>query len=215
MRLFLGLAFAALLAACATVPAGIHLVAQSKRELDESSVCCMTLAEAKRTRLPIEKTQVVLDKTAQVFDFGGTKAFFVLYELPAYSKPYSIQITSVPSGGLNDTALLIPRITIYDDDFKPTRFFDEKTLRNRGNTLERTVFINPQNIHERSIAIFGSDLSASIERTYSMVTVTPIVAGPLIFNMYGGHDGKSTLRSSPTGILQLEVQGLSVESAPK
>jgi hypothetical protein len=29
-----------------------------------------------------------------------------------------------------------------------------------------------------------------------------------MFNLYGGQDGKSVLRSAPTGTLQIEVQGL-------
>ncbi len=73
---------------------------------------------------------------------------------------------------------------------------------------KRTVLVNPGNAGERYLAIYGSDLSSSIERAYSMVTVTPVVAGPVMFNMYGGMDGKSVLRSSPVGTLALEVQGL-------
>lgn len=210
MRTLLCFPFVALLCACAVVPAGIQLVAQGQRDLDDAKLCCTTLAEAKRTKLTIEKTRVLVDKTMSAFDFGGSKAFFVLYELPVYTKPYSLLVTSVPSGQITDAALFIPRIAIYDAEFKPTRFFDEKTLRNRGNTLERTVFINPQNAQERFVAIFGSDLSASIERAYSEVTVTPVMVGPAVFNMYGGQDGKSMLRSSPTGALELEVQGLTV-----
>jgi len=84
----------------------------------------------------------------------------------------------------------------------------EKTLRNRGTNLERTVFFAPQDRAERYLAIYGSDLAASIERAYSIVTATPVFAGPVMFNLYGGQDGKSTLRSAPTGKLKIEVQGL-------
>lgn len=193
--------------ACAT-PTGVELVDQGKRDLDAATSCCTSLHQAKRSRLPLEKTRVVLDKNAQAFDFGGVKAFFMLYELPAYAAPYSIVLSSLPGGLQNDKALFIPRVALYDGDMRPTRYFDEKTLRNRGDSLERTVFINPQNAQERYMAVFGSDMSASIERAYSFVTVTPVMAGPVMFNMYGGQDGKSTLRSSPTGMLDIETQGL-------
>ena len=89
--------------------------------------------------------------------------------------------------------------------FKPTRFFDEKTLRNRGNTLERTIFINPQNSSEKYLVVSGANLVADIETSYSLVTYTPIVAGPFIVNMAGGLDGKKKLRTSPTGQLEVEV----------
>lgn len=201
-------AIALLSAGCATVPSGRSIVEESSRALAQASQCCETLATARRAALPLQPAEVMLDKTAQAFDFGGNKAFFVLYELPPFEQPYSVVVTSVAGGSLSDVALFIPRIAAFDGDFKPTRYYDEKTLRNRGNNLERTVFINPSNRAERYLAIYGSDLSASIERPYSMVTVTPVVAGPLIFNVYGGQDGTSTLQSSPTGKLKLETQGL-------
>jgi hypothetical protein len=200
----------ALLAGCATVPSGQKLLADGQAALDAAPLCCSDrgLASAQRSALPLVPASIEIDGHAQAHDFGGNKAFFAMYELPAYSTPYAIKLTSRPKGGLADVAILVPRVALYDADFKLTRYFDDKTLRNRGNDLERTVFINPGDARERYIAIHGSNLSASIERAYSMVTVTPVVAGPVIFNMYGGQDGKSVLRSAPTGTVQLEVQGL-------
>lgn len=206
---------AAALSGCATP--GRDLVAAGSADLAAAPLCCKTLAEAPRKALPVGKdaTQITFDKTAPAWDFGGVKAFFVLYELPAYSQPYSLTITSRPSAAIGDLALLIPRVAVYDADFKPARYFDEKTLRNRGNDLERTVFFNPGNAGERYLAIFGSDLSASIERSYQMVTSTPVMVGPVMFNMVSGHDGKSVLRSSPVGQLSLEVSGLADSTATK
>jgi hypothetical protein len=195
-----------LLVGCATT--GKDLLSQSTQALANAPVCCATLATAKRLPLPTAPADVMVDQTAQAFDFGGNKAFFVLYELPRFEQPYSVVLTSFAAGTLQDTALLIPRVATYDSEFRVLRYFDEKTLRNRGNNLERTVFINPADAPERYLAIYGSDLSASIERAYSMVTVTPIVAGPIMWNMYSGVDGKSVLRSSPAGKLKVEVQGL-------
>ncbi|HUR87617.1 MAG TPA: hypothetical protein VMZ74_00890 [Ramlibacter sp.] len=210
------LAFAAacaavLLAGCATQ--GREIVAESTKALAGAPVCCGTLATAKRTALPTQRTDVAIDASAQAFDFGGNKAFFVMYELPAFKATYSVVLTSLAGGTIQDTALFIPRVATYDADFKVVRFFDEKSLRNRGNNLERTVFFNPQDRGERYIAVYGSDLSASIERAYSEVTVTPVFAGPVMFNVYGGRDGKSTLRSSPTGKITLEPQGLEPNAA--
>jgi hypothetical protein len=197
---------AALLAGCATQ--GRDIVAESSKSLAAAPLCCTTLAAAKRVPLPTQRADVAIDANAQAFDFGGNKAFFVLYELPPSKDTYSVVLTSVAGGTVQDTALFIPRVATYDADFKVVRYFDEKSLRNRGNDLERTVFFNPQDSRERYIAIYGSDMSASIERAYSEVTVTPVFAGPVMFNVYGGRDGKSTLRSSPTGKLTLETRGL-------
>jgi hypothetical protein len=211
MRIAIAIAIAGaavFLGGCATQ--GKQLLEESTRALAAAPVCCTTLATAIRQPLPVlpQPAEALIDAKSQAFNFGGNKAFFVLYELPKYDQPYSIVLTSVGAGTLQDSALLIPRVATYDGEFKVQRFFDEKTLRNRGNNLERTVFINPSDAGERYLAIYGSDLSASIERAYSMVTVTPVYAGPVMFNMYNGVDGKSVLRSSPAGKLQLEVRGL-------
>lgn len=195
-------------AGCATVPNAAKLVAQGREALEMAPLCCTSLGQARVQPLPLGEAKLVIDTQAQAFDFGGNKAFFLLYELPAYATPYSVALSSKSQGSLQDAALFIPRVAVFDANHKLTRYFDEKSLRNRGNDLERTVFFNPGDAHERYLAIYGSDLSASVERAYSMMTVQTIMAGPVMFNVYNGHDGKSLLRSSPTGQLQLEVQGL-------
>ena len=171
-------------------------------------MCCVTLAEARRQVLPLEKSTLTIDHTQQAFDFGTGKTFFVLYELPVFERTYSVSINSVPGGPLTDMALFVPVVALYDAAFVRTRFFDEKTLRNRGNTLERTIFINPRDAGDKYLLVSGSSLSSSIETSYSTVTYTPVVAGPLMFNMAGGQDGKTQLRTSPTGQLEIEVGGL-------
>lgn len=201
----------AVLAGCATT--GKEHLAAGTRALADAAICCPTLATAKRAQLPDKPAEVVIDQTAQAFDFGGNKAFFVLYELPAFKAPYALVLTSFATGTLDDSALFIPRVATYDADFKVVRYFNEKTLRNRGNNLERTVFINPADARERFVAIYGSDLSSTIERAYSMNTVTPVMVGPYVFHVHSGHDGKSTLRSAPAGRIKLEVQGLEPQAA--
>ena len=205
----LPLAACALLAGCAAPQTGLQVVNEGQLALEAAPLCCSSLAGAERQTLPlVEPATVDITARSPAFNFGGTKAFFVVYELPAFSDPYSVVFSSQSAGVLNDAALLIPRIAIYDDQFQVTRYFDDKTLRNRGNTLERTVFFNAADRRERYLAVYGSDLSSSIERAYSVVSVTPVVAGPIVFNVFNGQDGKSTLRSSPTGKLRIEVQGL-------
>lgn len=209
-RRLLAAALPLLVSACAVMPPGHQVVAEGKQALDAAPLCCRDLSTASRQPLPIkaEPTPVKIDKTAPAFDFGGNKAFFVLYELPAWERAYEVVLVSQAAGPLNDAALFIPRIAMYDADFKVTRYFDEKSLRNRGNNLERSVFVNPGDARERYMAVYGSDLSASIERAYSMQTVTPIVTPFGTWNYASGVDAKSTLRASPVGELELTVKGL-------
>lgn len=195
------------LTACATQN-GQQIAAEGFRDLGNSLVCCTTLGQAQAAALPLTKAEVLIDAKRQVFDFGGTKAYFVLYKLPAFTKPYSFVITSLPAGSTADMAILLPRVTLYDEQFTPTRYYDDTSLRNRGSTLERTVFINEPNKAERYVAIFGSDMKAAMERSYSMVTVNTIMVGTVPFNFYGGQDAKATIRAAPTGKLLFEVQGL-------
>ncbi len=215
MRAFACAVVIASLAGCVAVPKGSEVVTLGLADLNGAAICCPTLATAAHSPLPMQKTKVQLDKTKQAFSFGGTKAFFVLYELPAYKQTYSLTVNSVPQGTVGDISLVVPRLAFYDADFKLTRLFDEKTLRHRGNSVERTVYLNPQDAAEKYVAIFASDLSASIERAYSEVVVNTIAAGPMMFNIYSGRDGKSTLRSSPVGGLDIETQGLAAPAAAK
>jgi len=196
-----------ILAGCASVPSGAQKVADGKKQLDVAAICCTGLDQAQRRALPVESETLVIDGTRQAIDLGSGKTFFALYELPQFASTYSIVVTSIPTGPLSDMALLVPRVALYDSSFVVTRQFDEKTLRNRGNQLERTIFINPQNAAERYLVISAADLSSSIETPYSMVTSTPIVAGPVVFNLVSGQDGKTTLRASPVGQILIEVQG--------
>ena len=211
LRCWLAAALAAgLLAGCA---GGTRMLATSRQELQDAPVCCGSLATARRLQLPVEPVEVVIDHTAQAFDFDGGKAFFVLYELPPFRDAYSIVLTSLAEGTVEDSAVFMPRVATDDADFRRVRLFDEKTLRSRGNNLERTVFVNPADRAERYLVIYGSGSSATVRRAYSMNTMTPIVAGPAIFYLHGGKDGTSVLRSSPGGKLQLEVRGLKPPSA--
>lgn len=196
------------LVGCQTMQTGGQIVNDGVAALNTTPLCCTHLSQAKKVPLPLTPSDIAVDAKSQAHMFDGTKAFFVLVELPAYEKPYSITFTSSAKGVINDNALFIPRVSVYDSEFIATRTFDEKSLRNRGNNLERTVFINPQNSGDRYIAVHGSDLSASIERPYSEATYNTVVVGIVMFNVVSGHDGKSMLRSSPTGALHIEVSGL-------
>jgi Maltose operon periplasmic protein precursor (MalM) len=52
---------------------------------------------------------------------NGTREIVKLFKLPAWKRPYSIQITSLAVGGLADLALFYPKLIFMDASFKRTR----------------------------------------------------------------------------------------------
>jgi hypothetical protein len=196
----------ATLTACATT--GTQVAADGKQMLEKAALCCTTLSDATSLPLPLEKQEMRIDGSRQAFPFGGTKSFFVMYRLPEFKGTYSILVSSSPEGTVNDTAIFLPRVTTYDASFKPLRYFDESTLRSRGSTMERTIFINPSNAAERYITIHASDLSAPMQRTVSMQTFQQVYVGTGFVMVQNGADVKSTLRPVPIGTVGIEVNGL-------
>lgn len=104
-------------------------------------------------------------------------------------------------------------MALYDASFQPTRYFDETTLRRRGTTLERTVFLNATDAGERYLAIFASDGGGAVDWAHSTVEQYLVPVGPALMWFYRGVDAKSSLRPAPTGTVVIEVEGLSPPSA--
>ncbi len=103
---------------------------------------------------------------------------------------------------------MAPRVTLLDENFQPTRHFDESTLRQRGSVLERTVFINPSDRAERYLVFYGSAVASNRDETVGVTGVTPIFAGPVMFMMPTGSEIKRSVHYSPTGKYFLHVEGL-------
>lgn len=212
-----------LLPGCATAPPATDTVAAARAALAAATSCCTTLAEAPRTPLPLEETSLLIGIDRPVFDFDGRRAFFVLFELPRFTVPYSILVESQPSdaaasvekgGGLLGFStsaaktLLTPGILMLDDAFSTLRRFDHNGLRPRGDGLERTIFINASNDGERYIAIYGIDREEVMTKTYGVVTSTPIIAGGVGGVFISGQDQTARIHFAPTGALRVKVQGL-------
>lgn len=216
-RLWIALLTVLLLPACAG-PTSLERVTASQTRLDNAPDCCSTLADAKRQPLPRDATTINFNEQSQATRFHGRKAFFAIFELPHFEREYSINITSHAEGMkggrmASEVTILVPRVALYDAYFKETRLFSDESLRNRGSNLERTVFINPSNRNERYLVIYGSDLTASIERSVSEVNTINISIAPGIYApIHTGHDGKMTIRSSPTGAVTLEARGLGAQT---
>ena len=187
---------------------GSQVAKQSHEQLVTATVCCKTIGEAKVRSLPMQDTDLELSVASQAFNFEDGKAFFEVFQLPPYVTPYSILIGSRAAGTTQDRSVMAPRITLLDGNFQPTRHFDERTLRQRGGVLERTVFINPDDHAERYLVLYGSPIESSHDNTIGVVGVTPIFVGPGMFIMPTGSEIKSSLHYSPTGKYFLHIEGL-------
>lgn len=205
-----------LLAACETME-GAQREANGRNDLANMTVCCTTLRQAHHQPLPAPQSDELLleiDRNRQVFEFDGRKAFFISFALPPFQMPYSIEISSLAQGTLRDSSLFFPRVTTYDADFSRLRHFDEKTLRMRGQQLERTVFINAKDAAERYLVVSGSDQDVQIETTYAVMNSTPVMSGPVMFNLISGADVKGLLRASPTGSIRIKVRSSTTVPLP-
>lgn len=197
---------AAALAGCQTP--GSQLAKQSRDRLASVAVCCSKIADAKIRPLPMKPTDLELGVNSQAFGFDDGKAFFEMFKLPPYTAPYSILIGSKSTGTVQDMAVMAPRISLLDENFKPTRHFDESTLRQRGNVFERTIFINPDNSSERYLVLYGSPVDVSRDSTVNINAVTPIFVGTGMFMWQTGGEAKSSLHYSPTGSYFISQAGL-------
>lgn len=201
-------AASALLAGCA-VPNGAAIAGKGRDDLAAAPVCCAHLSTVTVGDLPREKIKVTVDEKRQAFEFDGTKAFFVAYRLPDFSDTYAIVISTENAGTALNTAMFMPRVALYDADWKRTRVFDETTLRPRGTgSLERTVFINPPNADERYLVVYGSNRSDVKELAMSAVTSQPITVGAATIYWQSGADTKVLQHSAPVGDFIIETQGL-------
>ncbi len=206
--IWLTTAAAVLLSGCATT-SGTQLVENGKSALTQARICCETLQDVISLSMPIEKADHVLDEKSQAMMFDGQKSFFVMLALPKYDRPYRIVISSFSSGNATNAALFLPRISLHGADRKATREFDDKSLRSRGSSLERTIFINPENSAEQYLLIRASELSAKIEQNISIVTTSAVYVAPGVYvNISSGADSKVLVQSSPVGRLAIEVHGL-------
>jgi hypothetical protein len=196
----------ATLVACATAPAGRERVAEARRTLAAAPVCCTTLAEAKRQPLPLEAVRIDIGGASPAFVFDAVKSHFALFELPTFAGPYSVTIRSHPVVAGDGATLFVPRVALYDAAFRPTRSFDEHSLRNRGQALERTVFVNPRDATERFLAIYGADVTSSTGHAYSTVSQMLLPIGPGLLVLYQGQDHTSTITAAPVGTIEIEPQ---------
>jgi len=206
LRTAASIAALAVVAGCAST--GGQLATQGRGDLSAVPVCCASLETVNVLDLPREKEIVRIDNKRQAFVFDGTKSFFVAYRLPAFEKAYAIVLSSTPDGVQTNLSMFMPRVALYDKAWQRTRLFTEADLRSRGSSMERTVFVNTANAGERYLVIYGADSTTVKEHSTTVMSTTPVFAGPVVFYYHDGRDAKALVHTSPIGNVVLEAQGL-------
>lgn len=201
------LAGAVWLAGCVNIPSESK-VAGYRAALTAAPVCCASIREARVLPLPLEPQEFQINALSTVMELDDAKSYVVVYQLPSYTKPYSIRFASVAEGTQLFMSLFVPRFALYDQDFNLTRRFQESDLRNRGFNLERTIFINPSNAGERYVAIYSASLATPIKRSLPVILTGGTMVGAAYVNFTTGHDSSVTLLPSPMGKMEIEVLGL-------
>jgi hypothetical protein len=194
---------------CVTL-SGAQLSATAAADLESAPLCCPAgLAQAPVQPLPDtpkEPEAITIDAKRPAHVFGGGKGFFVLLALPPFEAPYSIEFTSDAAGPLHNSAIFVPLITTFDADFKAVRQFGEDGLRQRGQQVERTIFVNPSNRQERYLAVYGKGTPSTASTQYAVINSSPVVAGPVMFNVISGSDIKGIRSTAATGTVRVKVK---------
>jgi hypothetical protein len=147
---------------------------------------------------------------------NGTREIVKLFKLPAWKRPYSIQITSLAVGGLADPALFYPKLIFMDASFKRTREtrqadFVYRSVGAQGG-VAATMFVNESERDETYMAIVSESRDALREETSVMqssgATAIAIPVG-VGFAMWvvptGGTELPKQLRALAIGPMQIKI----------
>lgn len=204
-----GLVLIAMLGGCAH-QTGEQVVTQARAILAERTASASSLDQLARKPLPLKPAVFTLgEEQAEVFNVDGENSYVTVLELPPFQRAYSVTLMSTPLGSTLDTWLFVPRVTVLDEHFKATRSFTEEGMRSRGSSLERTVFFNPANARDRYLLIHSGALKSAYQREVQVVTTQQMSNGLGGFmNWTDGRDAKGMVRASPTGKVEVTVDGL-------
>jgi hypothetical protein len=158
--------------------------------------------------LPLEKTELLLNDSSPVHNFGQGGQPFLLIELPPFQKPYEVHLSNLPQRPRQKSNVhltqLAMRIETLDADFSPVRTYVHSGMKKRAMGYEKTVFINPGNQNERYLLIYGA---LNLEPEHVTVSKTDVVfVGTGFF--IGGTDQAISLQAADHGVVMVETKGL-------
>lgn len=201
-----------------------------ENKLDAPQACCAQFQNLVKTPIPMVLTEIKLDETSSIYDFGYGPQAYLFFELPTYKKPYHINVNNIPQapGFFNKTAYsqIAMRIETFDSSFNSKRIYQHTAMKKRGLGFDKTVFINPANGSEKYLLVYG-DIKAAPEETIvseKAVTMTgasaslalsilvAVASGGRVFLanpiVADGVDSKVEIAANDKGILIIEAKGL-------
>ncbi|MGQ0621041.1 MAG: MalM family protein [Panacagrimonas sp.] len=202
MRLFncLVLLFAALTGACASrSPAPIvSLQAQQCGETWalESAIPIWLDAQA-----PVRER---FDGSSRCISTDDGSAIFASYKLPAFRQPYSIDIDSEIAG----QTLFAPEVLLLDAAGKVTRRLEFDRFSARGERVEGTVFMHPENRAERYLIVRSAAFAVGRtgDRYISGSVVVPLVNTVLPMLVMYGTEYSQRYTYSHSGVVYVDAR---------
>lgn len=174
-----------------------------QKQLAQTPICCERLQDIRYHPAVYDKVLTVNlggKKKTPVRQFATGKSFFAAIQLPTYTAPYEIQITSLP----NEQQLFWPTVQILDANFQLTQELGADRFTYSNGELSNHFFIN-QDVGYRYLLIYTKPNAIGKAGTLREVGASNLYlpAETGLFNLAYGVDQKKELKTAAGGKLQL------------
>ena len=153
-----------ILSACLVAGSALAAGAPGSTEtasLRNRKACCKSFKEIKYESLDDDSmVQFKLDSSSRVYRFRSGKSYFRAFRLPAYTRPYRINVKSyiVRRRGRNGRVLIKPVFMFLDKRFRKTRIAQitpqPKNVEQENVELDGYVEIKAQNSKDRYLLLY-------------------------------------------------------------
>lgn len=119
----------------------------------------------------------------------GAASVYAPYALPRYSRPYQVTVQSQTEG----ESLFAPEVRLLDADGRVTRVLAFDRFSTRGDILQATVFLGPDNKDERYLVVGSASdaVGKTSTRLVSGTIVVPLLVGLPFFGLHGTESAES------------------------
>lgn len=135
-------------------------IRETAATLQGAAVCCRTVAQLPFQPIEFDK-DVRRDLTPEspVFLFPEGKRYFSAVALPPWQGPLQVTVYTGATAGFGDhSAIVRPRVQLYDADYRPTRNLAADMESDwQSGRFEMTFFINEADRAERYFAVYSED----------------------------------------------------------
>lgn len=150
------------------------------------------------------------DGSSRCISTDDGSAIFASYKLPVFRQPYSIDIDSEIAG----QTLFAPEVLMLDAAGKMTRRLEFDRFSVRGERVEGTVFMHPENLAERYLVVrsAGFAVGRTGDRYVSGSVIVPLVNTVLPMLVMYGTEYSQRYTYSHSGVVYLDARS---SSAPR